>query len=139
MVTKCRQDCEFYCLYTGTCDYTLLMYETKGCPTDACTKYKPGTGRRRVWSFARRASSEIINCGEDKELHEPEQRTEPREKRCIIPGCGHEVYEGESAFEWEDGRLLCPECIESKFNEMSTEDKAALLGCERVAIASTEI
>lgn len=58
-----------------------------------------------------------------------ERNPEPEYDRYIIAGCGHEVYEGEDVFQWEDGHTLCPDCIESKFDDMGTEEKAILLGC----------
>ena len=44
---KCRRDCEYYSRYTENCDYSLRMYKSRGCPSDACTQYKPRCGRRR--------------------------------------------------------------------------------------------
>jgi hypothetical protein len=45
---QCRRDCIYYSTYTNTCDYTLLMYHTRGCPTGACIRYKKQT-KPRPW------------------------------------------------------------------------------------------
>ena len=50
------------------------------------------------------------------------------EKYYTVADCEHEVYEGEPLFEWE-GKSICPDCMESKFNDLSVFEKAALLGC----------
>ena len=131
MTTKCRGDCEFYSAYTDTCDYTLLMYESRGCPTSACTKYRTRT-KGRSWNTFRGAPPENAKLrGEEDAMYGPE----PRDggdfyERYVIADCGHEVYDGECLYEWEDGRSLCPECVEGKFDGLSTAEKAALLGCE---------
>jgi len=134
IATKCRGDCEFYSSYTETCDYTLLMYESRGCPTSACTKYKPRS-RGRPWSVFRGEPGNPILYGEGEAMYSPE-RLDGGDvcARYVAVDCGHEVYDGESIYEWEDGRSLCPECLDGKFDELSTAERAALLGCE-----STEV
>ena len=60
---------------------------------------------------------------------EPERRLSPRGDKFVFAECGHEVYEGERIYEWEPG-TLCPDCMEDRFSELSTQEKAELLGCE---------
>ena len=57
----------------------------------------------------------------------PEPPIDPPEERYDIAGCGHEIYDGESPWEW-DGGTLCPECLGEKFDDLTLEEKAALLG-----------
>ena len=59
---------------------------------------------------------------------------EAREIQYVIADCSHEVYDGECMYEWEDLHTLCPDCVECRFNELSTEEKASLLGCEIIEI-----
>lgn len=54
---------------------------------------------------------------------------EAPEEFYVTAGCGCEVHEGEELYEWEN-KTLCPDCMEEKFNEMTLQEKAALLGCE---------
>jgi hypothetical protein len=128
MVTACRINCEYYSTYTNTCDYTLLMYKSKGCPTNACTEYRPREARRS-WNVFRNLS--FPNCEGEEAMSLP---TEESESRYVTADCGHEVYDGECMYEWEDMHTLCPECVEYKFNELSLEEKAALLDCEIIEI-----
>ena len=66
----------------------------------------------------------------------PEPNMEPPDDTPhVIASCGHEVYNGEELFEWEDGKTLCPDCMEDKFKEMSLIDRAELLGCEHRTIS----
>lgn len=48
----------------------------------------------------------------------PEPRIDPPETPYITGGCGHEIYNGEYAFEWE-GRLICEDCYREKLNELT--------------------
>ena len=130
VVTKCQRDCEYFSTYTDTCDYTLLMYESRGCPTSACTKYKPREGNRRSWNIFR-AGPETSKCEEDEAMY---KTSDGFESRYVIANCGHEVYDGERMYEWEDDDTLCPECVEMKFDELSILEKAALLCCESMEV-----
>jgi hypothetical protein len=56
--------------------------------------------------------------------------TPPEDTRYVIADCGHEVYEGEALYDRDDGGTLCPDCMEDKFAELSTAEKAELIGCE---------
>lgn len=71
----------------------------------------------------------------------PEPRLDPPEPFCIIADCQHEVYDGESLFEWETydqktGKRrtihICPDCFEENFNKAfpTNAEKAELLGME---------
>lgn len=64
--------------------------------------------------------------------YEPEPRTEPPEDEYYTAsGCGHEIYEGEFAYEYE-GKIYCPDCLRDKIMELDTDELAYLLGIERV-------
>ena len=134
----CRQDCRFYSTYTNTCDYTLLMYRTRGCPHDACTKYEPRSAAGRAPSAAPFDPEDGL-CIDAKEDPMPNATPEPRldapdDGRFITAGCGHEVYEGEELYGWDDDRTLCAECFEQRFNELSLGERAELLGCEHAPV-----
>lgn len=65
----------------------------------------------------------------------PERSIEPPEEFYVIADCGHEVYEGESLFEWtneDTGQIkqLCPDCFRAKVNALSLEELADLLRCD---------
>ena len=128
VVTKCRRDCEYFSTYTDTCDYTLLMYESRGCPISACTKYRLREKGRRSWNIFR-AVPETSVCGAGEPV-----ASSGLESRYVMAGCGHEVYDGERMYEWEDNDTLCPECVEVKFDELSIMEKATLMCCD-----STEV
>ena len=71
-----------------------------------------------------------------KSMHMPEPPVEPAENDAYITaGCGHEIYEGEEVFEWENGATLCSDCLEDRFFEMSLSERAELLGCEHRAVS----
>lgn len=64
--------------------------------------------------------------------YEPEPRVEPPEDEYYTAsGCGHEIYEGEYAYEYE-GMVYCPDCLRDKIMELETDELATLLGIERV-------
>lgn len=64
--------------------------------------------------------------------YEPEPRVEPPEDDYYTAsGCGHEIYEGEFAYEYE-GKIYCPDCLRDKIMELDTDELAYLLGIERV-------
>ena len=132
MATPCKKDCEYYSKYTQTCDYTLLMYKSRGCPTSACTEYKPRT-TPRSWNIFKNAAGNREYCEEKEPMKIPEP-PDYTETRYVLADCGHEVYDGEHMYEWDDGRTLCPECVELKFDALSIEEKAALAGCESMEI-----
>ena len=136
MVTKCLKDCEFYSTYTDTCDYTLVMYESRGCPTNACTKYKPRT-KTRSWNVFRAVPENRDICGEGDAVYGGESgyQDDYADCRFIVADCGHEVYDGEYMYEWEGEKTLCPECVEVKFDELCTAEKAALLCCDSTQIS----
>ena len=67
-------------------------------------------------------------------MYDPEPRLDPPEPFCVVASCGHEVYSGEHLYKWENGKILCPDCMEAKFNEQSLDERAALLGCEWVTV-----
>lgn len=134
---ECRPDCQYYSAYTHTCDYTLLMYHTRGCPRNACTKYVKRIAPR-PWSreFFDAADGLYFNAREDKMFFIPEPALDPPEDaRFVTAGCGHELYEGEDLYEWENGQTLCADCLEDRFCEMNLSEKAELLGCERVTVS----
>ncbi|MDR3278834.1 MAG: hypothetical protein LBT12_08670 [Oscillospiraceae bacterium] len=129
MVTECKRDCMYFSTYTDTCDFTLLMYRSRGCPRDACTAYKP-RAERRTWMQYHPLPGAADMGKEERKMVTPEPPAEPPEDtRYAVADCGHEVYEGESLYDWED-ETLCPECVEDKFSELTTEEKARLMGCE---------
>lgn len=128
MATPCRRDCAYYSTYTETCDYTLINYRARPCPTAKCTEYKK-RGEGRSWQVFRDTtlpSSAARTAG-----------TAPRrfggasgEERYSTAECGHEVFPGERTYATKDGRRLCPDCVEERFNSLSTAEKACLLGYE---------
>lgn len=64
--------------------------------------------------------------------YEPEPRVEPPEDEYYTAsGCGHEIYEGEYAYEYE-GKVYCPDCLRDKIMELDTDELAYLLRIERV-------
>lgn len=64
--------------------------------------------------------------------YEPEPRIEPPEDEYYTAsGCGHEIYEGEYAYEYE-GKVYCPDCLRDKIMELDTDELAYLLRIERV-------
>ena len=64
--------------------------------------------------------------------YEPEPRVEPPEDEYYTAsGCGHEIYEGKFAYEYE-GKIYCPDCLRDKIMELDTDELAYLLGIERV-------
>ncbi len=69
-------------------------------------------------------------------IFKPEPPLEPLEDaRYVTAGCGHELYEGEDLYEWENGQTLCADCLEDRFCEMSLSEKAELLGCGRLTVS----
>lgn len=132
----CRPDCRFFSTYTNTCDYTLLMYRSRGCPRDACTKYEKRTSPRPWNRVACDPEDFYFSAKEEDPMYVPEPPVLPPEDvSYVTAGCGHEVYEGEELFEWENGATLCPDCLEDRFMEMSLTERAELLGCEHRAVA----
>lgn len=128
----CRRDCAYFSTYTNTCDYTLLMYHTRGCPTGACTRYKKQT-KPRPWSHISYDQEDglYISVKEEKSVYIPEPPLDPTDDGLFITAdCGHEVFEDEELFEWENGKTLCPDCLEDKFRELSILERADLMGCE---------
>ena len=133
---KCRPDCRFFSKYTNTCDYTLMMYRSRGCPRDACTAYERRTSPRPWNRVAYDLEDFYFNTREEKTMYAPEPPAEPPDNaRYITAGCGHEIYEGDEIFEWENGQTLCGECLEDRFLEMSRGERAELLGCEHRAVS----
>ncbi len=133
---KCRPDCRYFSTYTNTCDYTLMMYRSRGCPPDACTKYEKRTGPRAAKKSTCETENFYTDTREENTVYVPEQSIEPPDDGSYMTaGCGHEVYEGEEIFEWENGATLCAECLEDRFLELSLEERAELLGCEHHTVA----
>lgn len=133
---ECRTDCQYYSTYTNTCDYTLLMYHTRGCPRNACTKYVKRTAPR-PWSRVSPDTEDelFFNAREDQMTYIPEPPLEPHDNDgYVTAGCGHELFEGEDLYEWDDGQTLCADCLEDRFCEMSLAEKAVLLGCEHLTV-----
>ena len=49
--------------------------------------------------------------------------------------CGGEIYEGEEFYDSPDGtRRLCEDCIDDEWRDLSTSEKAALLGLEKAEV-----
>ncbi len=48
-------------------------------------------------------------------------------------GCGHDIYEGEHAYEYEC-KVYCTDCLRDKILELGTDELADLLGIERVEV-----
>jgi hypothetical protein len=68
---------------------------------------------------------------EDDMLYTPAPPLSPPEDdRYLTAGCGHEVYDGEELFEWEDGHTLCADRLSDRFDELSLAERAEFLGCE---------
>lgn len=132
METLCRKDCQYFSTYTETCDYTLIMYESRGCPTSACTKYMPRVSKRSWDKYRRNASGER----RESAVHTPEPPTEPNFiERYVVADCGHEVYEGEYLYERDDARTMCTECLEDFIDALTISEKAELIGCEASVIS----
>lgn len=62
-------------------------------------------------------------------IRNPEPDTDPPEDFYVEADCGHEVYEGETLYTWDD-ETLCPDCMRDKIDEMELYELAALLGCD---------
>lgn len=136
MAVKCQRNCKYFSTYTNTCDYTLMMYQSRGCPTYECTKYEKRTVPR-PWSrilpdFQDELYAPSFISG--KSPFVPEPPVSPPEELYATAGCGHEVYEGEEIYQWENGITLCPECMSDKFSELDLNERADLLGCEHHAV-----
>ncbi len=133
---SCRPDCRYFSTYTNTCDYTLMMYRSRGCPRDACTKYEKRSGPRPWNKVAYDPEEFYSDTREDKHMHVPEPPVVPPDsEKYITAGCGHEIYDGEEVFEWEDGQTLCADCLEDRFMQLSLAERAELLGCEHRAVS----
>ena len=65
--------------------------------------------------------------------YHPEPATDPPEEYYDVAGCEHEIYEGESLWEW-DGKFLCPDCMEEVINDLTWEEIAAVYGATRIPI-----
>ena len=61
----------------------------------------------------------------------PDKQQTPPLARC--DRCQGEMYQGDTLYTW-DGTKICGECMEEKFNCMTTAEKAALLGSEMVQV-----
>jgi hypothetical protein len=44
---QCKPDCLYWSKFTETCDYSLTVGHSRGCPRDACIRYEPKKGHRR--------------------------------------------------------------------------------------------
>ena len=135
----CRSDCRFFSSYTTTCDYSLMMYHTRGCPRDACTRYIPrrsaGPVMRVEFELEDGLYYEAKNAKEEKLMYVPEPPvTPPEDEHYVTAGCGHEVYDGEELFEWENGQTLCADCLSDRFGERSIVERAELLGCDHQTV-----
>lgn len=65
-------------------------------------------------------------------VYSSEPSLTPPESDCYTTsGCGHEIYEGEYAYEYE-GETYCPDCLRDKIFDLDTDELADLLGIERV-------
>lgn len=62
-------------------------------------------------------------------IQNSEPDTDPPEDFYVTAACGHEIYEGETLFEFE-GNTYCPDCFREKIDDMELEELAAFLGCE---------
>lgn len=155
---SCRPDCRYFSSYTNTCDYALIQYHTRGCPRDACTRYLPRAAAQPVSrvsfdpedglyyqaacpshdspeAHAAHALSDKL-AEENPSMYTPEPPVSPPEDdRYLTAGCGHEVYDGEDLFEWENGQTLCADCLSDRFSEMSIVERAELLGCEHRTVS----
>lgn len=65
----------------------------------------------------------------------PERSIEPPEEFYVMADCGHEVYEGQSLFEWENEKTrkieqLCPDCFKGKVDALTLEELADLMHCD---------
>ena len=112
-----KQDCRYYSTYTDTCDFTLINSRARPCPAKNCTEYAPRE-ERRTWQLFTQRRPLNAAC-----------------TRFIIADCGHEVYSGEHAYTGKDEKSLCPDCVESAFRCLTTEQKAYALGYEPTKVA----
>jgi hypothetical protein len=132
---SCRADCRYFSTYTNTCDYTLMMYRSRGCPRDACTKYEKRSGPR-PWNKVTYDPEEFYSdTREDKHMHVPEPPVDPPDsEKYITAGCGHEIYDAKRCL--NGGRAThCAECLEDRFMQRSLAERAELLGCEHRAVS----
>ena len=107
-----RKDCRYYSAYTDTCDFTLINSRARQCPAKNCTEYIKREERRTWAQFVQRRFA----CTQKPQF--------------IIADCGHEVYSGERSYTDEDGKRLCPDCVEDAFRRLTTDHKAYVLGYE---------
>ena len=113
MATVCKMtDCRYYSTYTDTCDFTLINSRARPCPAKNCTEYIRREDKRAWQKFVQRSFA---------------WTTAPR---FIIADCGHEVYSGEHTYTDKDGKKLCPDCVEDAFRQLTTDQKAYVLGYE---------
>jgi hypothetical protein len=131
-----KKDCKYYSMYTDTCDFTLINYRRRPCPVQNCTEYET---REATRTWMRYFPVVSWRGGEEKVMSlvyppVPSPPLEPPEDGFIIADCGHEVYDGERMYELPGGDMLCPDCVEDRFLDMTTYDKARLLGCEATVV-----
>lgn len=58
---------------------------------------------------------------------------DPQDDMYYTADCGHEVYEGERVYYWED-QMICPDCMQDKIDAMELDELAALLGADSVTV-----
>jgi len=128
--TACKSDCVYYSTYTKTCDFTLIMYRTRGCPRDRCIHYRPATdkeGKKTLRAYSAEEGYYRPNFERPPRRAEPSLEP-PETARYITAGCGHEVYEGEELFESDQEGTFCRECVEEMIREMPVKELAELAG-----------
>ncbi len=133
----CRPDCRFFSTYTKTCDYMLIMYRSRGCPREACLMYEPVTQKRAPSAapFDPDDGLYIDTKEAPMAITHPEPPVDaPDDGRFVTAGCGHEVFEGEELYDWDDGQTLCADCLDERFSELSLNERAELLGCEHAPV-----
>ena len=53
----------------------------------------------------------------------------------VMADCGHEVYEGESLYEW-CGKYYCADCFKEEINDLEAVELASLVGSEVQRVAN---
>ena len=57
------------------------------------------------------------------------EHSDPPENYFVMADCGHEVYDGENLYLWNE-KTLCPDCMKDKVGEIPLSEIAVFLGAK---------
>lgn len=61
------------------------------------------------------------------------EAVEPPEPSCVVADCGHEAYENEYLYTWENN-TYCPDCMEDVIKQLPLWELVELLGGDAVQL-----